>query len=157
MMIVSNFVILQLSIVILFMTTFINTMNISPSTALVNEISQSSDDEINPTAVVPNRHFTLEDLELAARPLGLTGDESQSDEGDEYDYSQLSNYETMWPQDLTKRYTNKVARGGSLNGNGGDSRLWAIPYRFGKRAAMPYRFGKRAGMHFRLGKKSATL
>ncbi len=50
---------------------------------------------------------------------------------------------------MNKRYADKVVRG--------DSRLWAIPYRFGKRSAMPYRFGKRAGMHFRLGKKSATL
>jgi len=50
-----------------------------------------------------------------------------------------------------------MARAGSSTVNGGDSRLWAIPYRFGKRAAMPYRFGKRAAMHFRLGKKSASL
>jgi hypothetical protein len=54
---------------------------------------------------------------------------------------------------LDKRYANQVDR----RGNAGDSRLWAIPYRFGKRSAMPYRFGKRAGMHFRLGKKSASL
>ncbi|CAF2128015.1 unnamed protein product [Rotaria magnacalcarata] len=145
MMILSSFVILQLSIVILFMTTFINATNISPPTAMVNEISQSSDDEINPTAIFHNRHFTLEDLESAAKPLGLTGDDGQSDEGDEYDYSRLSNYEAMWPQDMSKRYTKKVARGGSLNGNGGDSRLWAIPYRFGKRAAMPYRFADTHG------------
>jgi hypothetical protein len=51
-----------------------------------------------------------------------------------------------------------MIRAGNSAVNSGDNRLWAIPYRFGKRAAMPYRFGKRAAaMHFRLGKKSASL
>jgi hypothetical protein len=74
----------------------------------------------------------------------------------------------MWQHVVDKRYANKVVRAGSPAVNGGDNRLWAIPYRFGKRAAMPYRFGKRAAMpyrfgkraaamHFRLGKKSASL
>lgn len=47
---------------------------------------------------------------------------------------------------VDKRYANKVIRG--------DARLWAIPYRFGKRGAMPYRFGRRAAMPMRFGKKS---
>lgn len=60
---------------------------------------------------------------------------------------------TLWPQLISKRFENKVIRGGIATN--GDNRLWAIPYRFGKRSAMPYRFGKRDnGMHFRLGKKN---
>lgn len=64
-----------------------------------------------------------------------------------------------------KRSGDSTGRG--AGGENGDNRHWAIPYRFGKRAAMPYRFGKRAampyrfgkraGMHFRLGKKSTSL
>jgi hypothetical protein len=80
----------------------------------------------------------------------LTGDDSLSDEEYENNYSK-----TIWPQFINKRYVNKVIRGGSTHG--GDSRIWPIPYRFGKRAAMPYRFGKRADMHFRIGKRSASL
>lgn len=52
----------------------------------------------------------------------------------------------------------RMIRAGYAAGNPTDNRLWAIPYRFGKRSAMPYRFGKRAAaMHFRLGKKSVPL
>ena len=71
----------------------------------------------------------------------LSNSNNNADEEDEH--------QAPWPHFLDKRYATKVIRG--------DSRLWAIPYRFGKRAAMPYRFGKRAGMHFRLGKKNAPL
>ncbi|CAF3542529.1 unnamed protein product, partial [Rotaria sp. Silwood2] len=108
-------------------------------------------------AVFPNHHVTLDDLQLASKSFPLTGDENLSTEEYDYDYPQPSNYKQIWPELISKRYANKVTRGSTSNGNGGDSRVWAIPYRFGKRAAMPYRFGKRAGMHFRLGKKSASL
>lgn len=111
----------------------------------------------NPTGILSDHRLSLEDFESSLKPLGFIGDDNQSDEELEYDYPHLSHNEPIWPQYLSKRYTPKLTRGGSPGGNGGDSRLWAIPYRFGKRAAMPYRFGKRAGMHFRLGKKSASL
>jgi hypothetical protein len=62
-----------------------------------------------------------------------------------------------WPDLVNKHDPKKMIRAGNSVGDGGDNRLWAIPYRFGRRAAMPYRFGKRAGMHFRLGKKNAAL
>ena len=71
----------------------------------------------------------------------LSNSNNNADEEDEH--------QAHWPHFLNKRYATKVIRG--------DGRVWAIPYRFGKRAAMPYRFGKRAGMHFRLGKKNALL
>jgi hypothetical protein len=74
-------------------------------------------------------------------------DDSSSDE--EYSHDSPLHPQAAWSPTLNKRYASKVIRG--------ESRLWAIPYRFGKRGAMPYRFGKRAGMHFRLGKKSASL
>ena len=157
MMILSNFVIFQLSIVILLMTTFINATSISPSTAILTEVSQSSDDERNPAAIFPNHHITFDDLQSASKSLPLAGDENLSSEEYDYDYPQVSNYKQIWPELISKHYANKVIRGTVSGGNGGDNRLWAIPYRFGKRAAMPYRFGKRAGMHFRLGKKSALL
>ncbi len=79
----------------------------------------------------------------------MTDDENLSSEEYNNEYFQPDQLKLIWPQIINKRYADKVIRG--------DSRLWAIPYRFGKRAAMPYRFGKRAGMHFRLGKKSANL
>ncbi len=74
----------------------------------------------------------------------FTDDDSLNDEKYNDDYSK-----TVWPQIFTKRHLNKVIRGGSII-TGGDNRLWAIPYRFGKRAPMPYRFGKRSGMDFQL-------
>jgi len=83
---------------------------------------------------------------------------STSDSDEEYNnnYHQHHHNQAIWPQVVSKRYANKLARPGTSSINGG--RLWDIPYRFGKRAAMPYRFGKRAAaMHFRLGKKSAGL
>jgi hypothetical protein len=62
------------------------------------------------------------------------------------------------PAAVHKRDSMKMARAGYSAMNNAENRMWAIPYRFGKRAAMPYRFGKRAAaMHFRLGKKSASL
>ncbi|CAF0988286.1 unnamed protein product [Rotaria sordida] len=137
------------------MTTFITATNIPPSTAMITELSQSSDDEQNPTAIFPNHHFTLDDLQSASKSFPLTDDENLSNE--ENDYPESFHYKNIWPQLFNRRYANKVIRGGISNVNGVDARVWAIPYRFGKRAAMPYRFGKRAGMHFRLGKKSITL
>ncbi|CAF1177141.1 unnamed protein product [Rotaria sp. Silwood1] len=157
MMILSNFVIFQLSIVILLMTTFITATNIPPSTAMLTEVSQSSDDERNAHVVFPNHHITLDDLQSASKSIPLTDDENLNSEEYDYDYPQISNNKNFWPESISKHYANKVIRGSVSTGNGGDNRLWAIPYRFGKRAAMPYRFGKRAGMHFRLGKKSASL
>ncbi|CAF4504626.1 unnamed protein product, partial [Didymodactylos carnosus] len=50
----------------------------------------------------------------------------------------------------------KRVRGDVSHGSDNSNRLWAIPYRFGKRSTMPYRFGRRAAMHFRLGKKSVN-
>lgn len=63
----------------------------------------------------------------------------------------------QWSDLASKHYPKKIIRASGGASNVVDSRLWAIPYRFGKRSAMPYRFGKRAAMHFRLGKKSASL
>jgi hypothetical protein len=59
----------------------------------------------------------------------------------------VDEHQIVWPHDMDKRYASKVIRG--------ESRLWAIPYRFGKRGAMPYRFGKRAAMPYRFGKRAA--
>ncbi len=91
----------------------------------------------NPAAVFPDHY----NLPTSSKQLIFTDDENLSDE--EYDKT------------TNKRYANIAIRGGSTMI--GDSRIWPIPYRFGKRAAMPYRFGKRADMHFRLGKRSVSL
>lgn len=83
---------------------------------------------------------------------------SNSDEESIHHHHQNYHNQAIFPQVVNKRYTNKIIRAGNSAVNGGDGRLWAIPYRFGRRSAMPYRFGKRAAaMHFRLGKKSASL
>ena len=80
-------------------------------------------------------------------------DDRLNDEEYDHDYGQSPYYKAYWPDMINKRYASKFIdmNGRHGNGGGGETRLWAIPYRFGKRAAMPYRFGKRAGMHFRLG------
>lgn len=86
-------------------------------------------------------------------------DELSTINSDEESNDHHRNYhnQAMFPQVVNKRYTKKTVRAGNSANNGGDNRLWAIPYRFGRRSAMPYRFGKRAAaMHFRLGKKSAS-
>ena len=85
----------------------------------------------------------------ASSNLINTDDDDDSSSDEEYSHDAPLRPQAIWSPTLNKRYASKVIRG--------ESRLWAIPYRFGKRGAMPYRFGKRAGMHFRLGKKSASL
>jgi hypothetical protein len=82
---------------------------------------------------------------------------SSSDEEYINDIHRHHHNQANWPDAVNKHYSKKMIRSNNAAANGGDNRLWAIPYRFGRRAAMPYRFGKRAGMHFRLGKKSAAL
>ena len=75
---------------------------------------------------------------------------TDDDDDDDDESSNEDEYEHDFSKILSRRFSNKVLHAGNT-ATGGDARLWAIPYRFGKRAAMPYRFGKRAGMHFRLG------
>ncbi|CAF1303334.1 unnamed protein product [Adineta steineri] len=129
----------------------------------IEEPSQSYNDEQHSTSVLADdrHHQTIDE----SKPLVFNDDENLSINSKEQEY--YNNYyrhhpnQATWPQVVEKRYANKLARARSSGISGSDSRLWAIPYRFGKRAAaaaMPYRFGKRAAaMHFRLGKKNAAL
>ncbi|CAF1008068.1 unnamed protein product [Adineta steineri] len=128
----------------------------------IEEPSQSYNDEQHSTSVLADHHHQTID---ESKPLVFNDDENLSINSKEQEY--YNNYyrhhpnQATWPQVVEKRYAKQLARARSSGISGSDSRLWAIPYRFGKRAAaaaMPYRFGKRAAaMHFRLGKKNAAL
>ncbi|CAF1616471.1 unnamed protein product [Adineta ricciae] len=172
-MISSRFVFLQLSIVVLIMVTLSATTKIPQSTD--DAVSQHQNNERPSTSALENhqhrqtfKHDTLNDIN--------TGDDDEDDDDDdalntndseeeEYrnDYYQDQDNQAIWSPVFHKRYAKKLARGGSSSINVADGRLWAIPYRFGKRAsfvaaALPYRFGKRAAaIHFQFGKKNAAL
>ena len=103
----------------------------------------------NPAFAVEQHQYNVPFLS-SSNLINTVGDDEDSSSDEEYSHgSSLLHPQAAWSPTLNKRYASKVIRG--------ESRLWAIPYRFGKRGAMPYRFGKRAGMHFRLGKKSTSL
>ena len=80
-----------------------------------------------------------------SKTIAITDDDSSTEDEYDHEFSNIYN----------KRFSNRVLHAGSTV-NAADGRLWAIPYRFGKRAAMPYRFGKRADMHFRIGKRNLS-
>lgn len=82
---------------------------------------------------------------------------NNSDEEYKDSYGQQHQNEAIWSHIAKKRYANTKAHVRNSVVNGGENRLWAIPYRFGKRAAMPYRFGKRAAMPYRFGKRAAAM
>ncbi len=169
----SSFTLLQVFIVVLVMVTLTTTTKAPQS---VEQPSQSYNDEVRiiickisshsivnsyqqrSTPVLADHHQTVDDSKQAALPDDEDLSTSDSDEEYNNNYHQHHHNQAIWPQVVSKRYAKKLSHTGSSSINGGDGRVWAIPYRFGKRAAMPYRFGKRAAaMHFRLGKKSAGL
>ncbi|CAF1190668.1 unnamed protein product [Adineta steineri] len=155
----SNIIILQFSITFLLMMTFSSTTIIPQTTEMLSETSQSYHDEHKPTADIENYHHKLHGVPISSKHIAYANDDSPSEEEYDIDYLPIYHYEAFQHELNNKRETDE--------GTGGENRAWAIPYRFGKRAAMPYRFGKRAampyrfgkraGMHFRLGKKSASL
>ena len=109
---------------------------------------------------LPSNWVLLQSLLLIITILSWTiqGNDTVGSEVHQYNHDeqahQLSNSNVEIDDEplahlLDKRYANKVIRG--------DTRLWAIPYRFGKRGAMPYRFGRRAAMPMRFGKKSSLI
>ena len=106
---------------------------------------------------MPHPHQTIDGSKQAAIHNADDDDDDDDDRSSSNSDEKYPNNPRQWSDLASKHYPKKVIRASDGASNGGDSRLWAIPYRFGKRSAMPYRFGKRAAMHFRLGKKSASL
>lgn len=153
----SNLFIVQLCMIVLVMVTYSTTA----------ENSQSLDGKVHShkteVSVFPFFYsycvwFLIQQQhnDHSKQALANTDDDDES-ETSESNEEYFNDYHQHWPDMVNKRYAKKNARAGNSATNGGDNRLWAIPYRFGKRSAMPYRFGKRAAMHFRLGKKSASV
>lgn len=117
--------------------------------------SSSSFLQQNPSSsLIHHRPSNIDDSKQAAFHDDDNDDDDEATSSNS-DEKYINDSPHQWSDLASKHYPKKIVR--TSDGAAGDSRLWAIPYRFGKRSAMPYRFGKRAGMHFRLGKKSASL
>lgn len=168
MMRASNFTFFQLYLVLLILVTRTATGKVAQS---VEEASENYHDQVrspsfnssitfssslqqNPSSsLTHHRPSSIDDSKQAAfHDDDNDDDETTSSNSDE---KYINDSPHQWSDLASKHYPKKIVR--TSDGAGNDGRLWAIPYRFGKRSAMPYRFGKRAGMHFRLGKKSASL
>ena len=80
---------------------------------------------------------------------------SNCDEEYHDNYEQHHPDRAIRPETVNKRYANIRVYGRSPTMDASDSRFWAIPYRFGKRASIPYRFGKRASIPYRFGKRAS--
>ncbi|CAF0825379.1 unnamed protein product [Rotaria sordida] len=124
----------------------------------IEQATQSANNEQRQTSALIDHHQTNDD----SKHLALSDDEdlSTSNSDEEYNHNnndhQHQHNQATWPQIDNQRYAKIKARASTAI-NVGDSRLWPIPYRFGKRAAMPYRFGKRAAMPYRFGKRGAAM
>ncbi|CAF0732156.1 unnamed protein product [Didymodactylos carnosus] len=156
----SSIYLVQLSILIIF------TLQLFHSTTSTTGLQSRLHDELLPlkekNVAVPDVDNTLKHYQIQdSSEQSSSNEEDKEDDGDdEHDIEFLSTNEQNQAQSSThhhqkhsKRATFRKRIRDGLHG-GDSNRLWAIPYRFGKRSAMPYRFGKRAAMHFRLGRKS---
>ncbi|CAF0814987.1 unnamed protein product [Rotaria sp. Silwood1] len=137
---------------------------------VVEQVTQSANDEQHQSPALIHHYQTIDD----SNHLTPSNDEdlTTNNSGEEHNHNNNNHRhqhnQAIWPQIDNERYAKINARASNPTIHFGDSRLWAIPYRFGKRATLPYRFGKRAtmpyrfgkraaAMHFRLGKKNASL
>lgn len=107
-----------------------------------NDLSQFVDDQVRSAREENKRNvdfrvFSLQLDENAVIPDRFTMfNENHSNQAESFDREKIDDdddEQDFWSNLKRKRYAKKVIRG--------DSRHWAIPYRFGKRGVMPYRFG----------------
>ncbi|CAF2386023.1 unnamed protein product [Rotaria sp. Silwood2] len=123
----------------------------------IEQATQSANDEQLQTPAVTHHHQPIDDSKQPALNEDEDLNNSNSDEDYNHNNHRHQHNQAIWPQIDNEHYAKINARASSPTLNIGDSRLWAIPYRFGKRVAMPYRFGKRAAMPYRFGKRAAAM